>query len=118
MHDSQGSLALFGPIDTAPMRVSRALHARGIDRGMRHAEQALAFVQRRVAAHRHLVVALSAAAGVAEQNRMWAEYCQETMRDYAARTNALGAELMDAIEMTLDDVAAAGSALRGHRPDG
>lgn len=118
MHDNQDNFHLFNPADTAVTRVSHALHARHVDRTLRRAEDMFAFLQRRLAADRQLVGALSRAATIADRGRIWAAYCQEAMRDYAAQSDALSAEMMTAIEASIDDAMAAGKALQGEAKHG
>ena len=113
MQDSQDNYHLFNPADTAMMRVSHALHARNVDRTLRRAEDMFAFMQRRLAADRQLVGARSSAASIAERNRIWAAYCQDAMKDFAAQSDALSAEMMAAIETSIDDAMAAGKVLQG-----
>lgn len=116
MHDSQDNYHLFNPADTAMTRVSHALHARNVDRTLRRAEDMFAFVQRRLAADRQLVGALSSAATISDRGRIWAAYCQNAMRDYAVHSDTLNAEMMATIESLIDDAVEAQKALKGAWP--
>ncbi len=96
----------FNPSRMPAVQMSRAMHTRSVDRSIRHTEDALEFVRRRLAADRQLWMDLLAAGDMPDHARVWAAYWHLTLRDYVAQTGALGAVLSDMAETSFQDAAA------------